>query len=76
MNPTLQLQEDDIFLGDKFVMTIDKFDTLDIGVKQLRLFINNSFVYEFEQKDEIQQVVNNFVEQLDKASIDFDLSNA
>lgn len=76
MNTNIVLENDDIFCGDSFVMTLNRFDTLDIGINNGRLFINNTFVKDFGSNDLAQEAIKLFVENLSREEIDLMMSVA
>jgi hypothetical protein len=73
MTANLVLENDDVFCGDTFVMTINPFDDIDISVKEGRLFINNTFVRNFDHNDEAKKAITGFLATLKEADVDFDL---
>lgn len=76
MNTNIVLENDDIFCGDSFVMTLNRFDTLDIDINNGRLFINNTFVKDFGSNDVAQEAIKLFVENLSREEIDLMMSVA
>jgi hypothetical protein len=73
MTTNLVLENDDVFCGDTFIMTIDRFDDIDISVKEGRLFINNTFVKNFDHNDEAKKAITGFLETLEHEEVGFDL---
>ncbi len=74
MNTNLALEEDDIFCGDAFVMTLDKFKTLNISIDNGRLFINHTFVRDFGNKEEANIAIKEFIQELEEEDIDIVLT--
>lgn len=68
------LESDDIFCGDTFVMTLDRFSTLDISIKNGRLFINNTFVKDFTNQEDAKLAIEDFLKVLNDEDVDIMLS--
>lgn len=75
MNTVVTLEDDDIFCGDTFIMTIDRLGYLNISLEDSRLFINHTFVREYSTKEEANESVKPLLEQLSLEAIDFDLES-
>jgi len=75
MDTVVTLENDDIFCGDTFIMTIDRLGYLNISLDDSRLFINHTFVREYATKEEANQSVKPLIEQLSSEAIDFDLES-
>lgn len=73
MNINLVLENDDVFCGNTFVMTLNRFDTIDITVKEGRLFINNTFVKLFNDNEEAKSALSSLIKSLDNESFDYDM---
>jgi len=73
MSTNLVLENDDIFCGDTFVMTVDRFDTIDITVKEGRLYINNTFVKEFADSETASGAIEELISSLKTESLDYDI---
>jgi hypothetical protein len=76
MNTNIVLENDDIFCGDTFVMTLNRFDTLDIDINNGRLFINHTFVKDFGSNEVAQEAIEAFVANLTREEIDLMMSVA
>lgn len=74
MTANLVLENDDVFCGDTFVMTIDRFDDMDIIVREGRLFINHTFVKNFDHNDDAKNAITGFLDTLASEDVGFDLS--
>jgi hypothetical protein len=66
------LSDNDIFCGDTFVMTISQFDTIEVQIKNNRLYINNTFVKEFSDSKSVEEAVKPLIKSLEEECIDFD----
>ena len=73
MTTNLVLENDDVFCCVTFVMTIDRFDDIDISLKAGRLFINNTFVKNFDHNEEAKKAITGFLETLEYEEVGFDL---
>jgi hypothetical protein len=69
------LSDSDIFCGDSFVLTIDKFDSVDIEISGSKLFINKFFVKNFDNKEEAKEAVKPLISSLENEDIDFEYDN-
>jgi hypothetical protein len=76
MNTVLTIENDDIFCGDTFVMTINRVGFIEISLKDSRLFINNTFVKEFSDPAEALDKLKPLIQSLELEDIDFDFSNS
>lgn len=72
MTNSVILSDFDIFCGDSFVITIDKFDFVNIEINGSKLFINKFFVKDFGNKEEAQEAVKPLISSLESESIDFE----
>ena len=75
MNTKLTIENDDIFCGDTFVMTINRLGFIELTLKNSRLFINNTFVKEYPSSDDALSNIKPLMSQLDEEDIDYDFSN-
>ncbi len=72
MTNSVILSDSDIFCGDSFVITIDKFDFVNIEINGSKLFINKFFVKDFVNKEEAQEAVKPLISSLESEAIDFE----
>lgn len=73
MNSNMTLSDFDIFCGNTFITTIDQFDSINIEIDGNRLFVNKTFVKNFEDHENAIMCLQPLIESLEEAVIDYDL---